>query len=134
MIYVFDANAVIALANDEAGAELVESYLADPANTCFIHAINLCEAFYDALRRGPLDDAIEAINELYDLGVTPRQDMDESFWQEAGKFKAAHRRVSLADCFAIALTLRMSGTLVTSDHHELDPIAAAGVCPILFFR
>ena len=44
------------------------------------------------------------------------------------------RRVSLADCFAIALALLENGTVLTSDHHELDPIAQADLCPIRFIR
>jgi hypothetical protein len=27
-----------------------------------------------------------------------------------------------------------NGTLLTSDHHELDPIAGAALCPIRFIR
>jgi hypothetical protein len=67
------------------------------------------------------------------VGVATRNDFDEAFWQEAGRVKAAHR-VSLADCLAMALTNRLGGTLLSSDHHELDPIAAVGVCPITFIR
>jgi hypothetical protein len=50
-----------------------------------------------------------------------------------GKLKAQHR-ASLADFCAVALTNRIGGTLLTSDHHELDVIAAAGICPITFIR
>jgi hypothetical protein len=35
---------------------------------------------------------------------------------------------------AVAFALREDGTLVTSDHHEFDPIAAAGICPFQFIR
>jgi hypothetical protein len=30
--------------------------------------------------------------------------------------------------------MRDAATLVTSDHHELDPIAQAQICPIRFIR
>jgi predicted nucleic acid-binding protein len=42
--------------------------------------------------------------------------------------------MSLADAFAVALTQRLGGTLVTSDHHEFDAIAEEDVCPVLFIR
>lgn len=74
------------------------------------------------------------ITDLYGLGVVERRDFEMAFWQEAGRLKAVHRRVSLADCCAMALTLRLGGELVTSDHHELDALAVAGICPINFFR
>jgi hypothetical protein len=57
-----------------------------------------------------------------------------AFWQEAGKYKATIKKVSLADCFAVALTNRMQADLYTSDHHEFDPIAASGICPVKFIR
>ncbi len=69
-----------------------------------------------------------------DSGVLVRADFDEAFWQEAGRLKAVHRRVSLADCFGLTLTERTGGTFVTSDHHELEPLAQAGICSISFFR
>lgn len=34
--------------------------------------------------------------------------------------------ISPVDCFAITLTNRPGGTLLTSDHHELDAIAGGG--------
>jgi hypothetical protein len=60
--------------------------------------------------------------------------LSPDLWRAAGKLKAEWRRVSLADCFALALTIREEGILVTSDHHELDRIAEAKVCPIHFIR
>lgn len=134
MIYVFDANALIALARDEPGADVIQSYLAATAHTCFAHAVNLCEVLYDGLRRGSPDEAFAALEELYDLGIVLNNDMDEAFWHEAAKLKATYRRVSLADCFALTLSLRLGGTLVTSDHHELDPLAQTGQFAISFFR
>jgi len=40
----------------------------------------------------------------------------------------------LADCLALALAILENGTVLTSDHHELDPIAQAAICPIRFIR
>ncbi|MDQ3012616.1 MAG: PIN domain-containing protein [Acidobacteriota bacterium] len=134
MIYVLDSSAMIALANNELGADVVADLLADPQHKCFAHAINLCEVFYDAMRRSSEAQALKIIADLRGLGVIERRDLGPAFWQEAGSLKAIHRRVSLADCCALALTLRLSGELVTSDHHELDILAAAGICPIKFFR
>lgn len=51
----------------------------------------------------------------------------------AGRLKA-HGRLSLADCFAIALARRTNAEVVTSDHREFDPVAAAGLCTVRFFR
>lgn len=132
MIYVMDSTAMIAFLNDEPGADVVESYLLDGNSVCLAHAINLCEVYYQAFRQGGEPEAEMALSELAN-GVRAREDFDNAFWKSAGKIKGSHR-LSLADAFAVALTLRAGGELVTSDHHELDALAAAGVCPITFFR
>lgn len=134
MIYVMDSSAMLAFLRNGAGADVVENYLVEPGSRSLAHSINLCEVFYDFARAGGEAQAQQAIADLLTIGISQRSDIDAAFWQEAGRLKAAHRRVSLANCFAIALTLRVGGSLVTSDHHELDPLAVLGVCPIIFFR
>jgi hypothetical protein len=74
------------------------------------------------------------VDDLRAAGVVERGDFDEAFWQEVGSLKASQVKVSLADCCAITLTNRVGGTLLTSDHHELDPVAATGLCNITFIR
>lgn len=133
MIYILDACAMIAYLNNEPGADVVEAAMIDPANQCSAHAINLCEVFYQFHRAGGESAATGAISDLQSMNVIERADFDQAFWQDAGKLKA-NGGVSLADCFAIALTNRLSGSLLTSDHHELDAVAAAGICPITFIR
>lgn len=133
-VFVFDACAVIALLEDEPGAGVVERLLQDAAGRCLIHAVSACEVYYDLYRRGSRDDA-ETIDQIFaEYGLEILEAMPSELWRIAGKLKADWRRVSLADCFALALTIREGGTLVTSDHHELDRLAEAGLCPILFIR
>jgi PIN domain nuclease of toxin-antitoxin system len=134
MIYVLDACAMIAYLGGEAGADVVENALLDASSQCVAHSINLCELFYVTARKGGEAVAKSAVNDLRAAGVVERSDFDETFWQEAGSFKASQVKVSLADCCAIVLTNRVGGTLLTSDHHELDPVAAAGLCNITFIR
>lgn len=134
MIYVLDACAMIAFLADEPGADVVERSLLDTSSQCVAHSINLCEVFYHAWRKGGEAEATKAVDDLRAVGVTERDDSDRAFWLEVGRIKAVQVRVSLADCCAIALTNRVGGTLLTSDHHELDAVAAAGVCDITFIR
>ena len=131
---VIDACAMIALLRRESGEDVVWRHLSDPDVASFAHAINLCEVYYEFWRIGGEDAASGAIDDLKALGLVERNDFDPGFWQEAGRLKAVHRRVSLADCCALALTKRIGGMLLTSDHHELDPIVALGGCPITFIR
>ncbi|MCA1612900.1 MAG: type II toxin-antitoxin system VapC family toxin [Acidobacteria bacterium] len=133
MIYVLDACAMIAFLRGEAGADVVENALLDTNNQCMAHAINLCELYYDFHRAGGESVADGALVDMRTLGLAGRDDFDEPFWKEAGKLKAAGK-ISLADCFAVTLTNRVGGTLLTSDHHELDRVAAAGICSVTFIR
>jgi len=132
--YIFDACSLIALADDEEGAETIENYLADKDNECYVHSLNLCEVYYHARRRGTEAEAKDLISELLELGFIERNDLDTAFWQAVGNLKAIHKKVSLADCCAIALAKKLNATLITSDHHELDNLAKQGVCKISFFR
>ena len=134
MIFVLDACAMIAWLRNEPGADVVDRAVRDVNAQCIAHAINLCEVYYGAVRNADEAHGKVVLNDLQAVGVIERNDFDQAFWQEAGRLKAVQRKVSLADCCAIALTNRVGGTLLTSDHHELDAIATAGVCPITFIR
>lgn len=133
-INIMDANAISALLRGEAGKEVVAAQLADPNNQCLMHAVNLCEVYYDALRDGGASAGDEAVRKTLALGVEIREDMDEAFWKLIGQLKVSPGKVSLADCFALALAIRVSGTLVTADHHEMDKIVPLGLCSFLFIR
>lgn len=132
MTHVLDACAIIAYLRDEDGAELVESILNE--EFCLIHAINLCEVYYDCVKRDTQERADEMLKELASIGLVSREDLDQLLWKTAGRLKAEIGRISLADCFAIALSRRMNAELITSDHHEFDPIAEKGICTIKFIR
>lgn len=133
-IYVFDACALLAFLGREPGATVIDGLLADAGNLCLVHAINLCEVYYDIVRRGSSTLAREAIADLIAVGIQVRDDMEEAFWQQAGNLKVTPGKLSLADCFALALTMRTGATLVTSDHHEFDRIDMLKLCTILFIR
>jgi len=131
-VYVFDACAIIALLDDELGAEVVETLLEGEGHRCVIHILNVCEVYYHIYRSADKEkaDKLKSVLERYGFEL----DEQTALWQEASQLKAVWRRVSLVDCFALALAIREKATLVTSDHHELDPIAQAGVCPFRFIR
>lgn len=113
---------------------MVQELLDHDENRCLIHAINACEVYYDLLRRGNDKDAAALEGILEDTGVQLNSDLSIELWKVAGKLKAEWRRVSLADCFALALTIDQHACLVTTDHHELDAIAEAGLCSVRFIR
>ena len=132
--FVMDSCSLLAALRGEEGALTVRSLFADNEHTCIVHAINLGEVFYIVLRDHDEARAQQALDDLELLGLSTNTDFDDQLWQTAGRIKAQWRRISLADCFGIALSQRLRATFVTADHHELDALAAAGVVNTLIIR
>jgi len=133
MNLALDSSALIAFLKDEPGAEVVERLLLDSANTCYVHAINLCEVFYDFLRRGGEQTAQAVLSDLAASRIVVSEEMDSELWQEAGRNKA-HMRLPLGDCFLLAMTSRIGGQAVTADRGDLEPVEADVKYPIRFIR
>ena len=131
---VLDASAMIAYLRDETGAESVEQLFTSSASRCIAHVVNVCEVFYDFYRSSGEDGAQQAIADLRRIGLIFRDDLDPDFWQEIGRLKVRPGRISLADCFVVALAQRIGGEIVTADHHEFDRLAAMGLWTIRFIR
>jgi PIN domain nuclease of toxin-antitoxin system len=134
MNVVLDASAVIAFLRGEPGADVVERYFGPERHDLYIHALNLCEVYYDFLRAAGEISAEGAIRDVLQLGVQERNDMNSDFWRSVGKLKAEHRRVSLADCCALALAGVLGAVVLSADRHELEPLARASVCQVEFIR
>lgn len=129
-----DSSALIALLRREDGADAVQALLDDPDNLSFMHAVNLCEVYYGFRRAMGESYAERMVQVVQSMSIGICEDMDTAFWQEAGRFKADLVRISLADCFCLALAKRVDGEVVTADHHELDAVARQGSCKIRFIR
>jgi PIN domain nuclease of toxin-antitoxin system len=124
---------MLAYLKGETGSEAVEALLVDSAEACYAHAVNLCEVYYDFLRRSDERIAREAVADLLAEGIVERRDLSRRFWQSVGAHKA-RGRISLADCFCIALTQRLSADLVTSDRREFEPLIPLGIVAVRFIR
>ena len=125
---------MIAYLRNEPGAEIVEDALTAPGGQCFAHAVNLCEVFYDFFRSAGEAEAIDAVADLAAVGIAERNDFDRDFWMAAGRLKGAHHRISLADCYGLTFAKRLGAQFLTTDHRELDSIAASGSYTITFIR
>ncbi|HLL88145.1 MAG TPA: PIN domain-containing protein [Tepidisphaeraceae bacterium] len=134
MNHVLDACAMIAYLRDEPGADMVEDLLTTPGDRCYAHAVNICEVFYDFVRIADRTTAGAAVRDLRRVGVVVRPDIGSTVWERVGELKGTLARIALADCFAVALAERLGADVVTSDHHEFDRLATAGVCRVRFIR
>ncbi len=130
---VLDAGAFIALCKREQGAFELRRLLDSHRRQIFVHAVNALEIFY-GIERDFGRPYAERVWALMDRShVQTCSDFDRDFLRDAAFVKNAHR-MSLADSFAVALARRLNCPLVSTDHHELDPVHAAGVCNVIFIR
>ncbi len=132
-VVVLDACAVIAAQQREPGGERLLAWLIERETRAEIHALNVCEIYYDLLRRNPQAELDLLLDELARWGVSVEQGISFPLLRRASEIKALWRRIALADCIALALAEQRGGELLTTDHHEFDPLAAAGY-PIRFLR
>jgi PIN domain nuclease of toxin-antitoxin system len=131
--YVLDACAMVAYTEGEPGGNVVAQLLADTNAVCYAHAVNMCEVYYQSIRRSDSYTAGTVITGLYGDGVMERRDMGIDFWQAVGNLKS-RGRISLPDCFCITLAQNLNAEVVTSDHGEFDPLVSLGIVPITFIR
>ncbi len=134
--YVLDACAVIALLNDEDGADIVEELLrqSNPQEpNSVLHRLNLLEVYYGIYRDIGEEAGSEALEKVRALPILEVTEITQEVFLEAGRLKASHR-LSLADSIAAAEAKVRSATLVTSDHHEFEPIAIPENLSILWIR
>lgn len=133
MNHTLDACAMLAYLQSESGYQVVKALLDSPTENCYAHVINLIEVYYNFLRLADEQTAENAINDLIADGVVVCYDMDADFWKRVAKLKG-RGRISIADCFCIALAQRLGGAVVTTDHHEFDALVPLNIVPINFIR
>jgi len=131
---VLDSTAMLALLLKEDGGDVVRNALLDKPRPCVAHGLNMCEVYYHFLRTDDVATADAAIQTLLDAGLRVQEMMDEAFWKDVGFLKATYPPISLGDAVCLATARRLNADVLTSDHHELDKIAALGILPIVFIR
>lgn len=130
--YLLDACALIALLNDENGAERVEAIL--DQGGVEMAAINLLEVAYDAVRRtGRPDVADQPLRYAERERVRILWELSEAELLAAARWKA-RGRLSLADAVALGIAETKGLSLVTSDHHEFDILEPLGLVRFEWLR
>ena len=122
-IFVLDACALLAVARNEKGANLVVDIYDKVSNgeaKLFLNRINLLEVYYDFYRYKGKDYAENFVDTIKRSEVQICE-FDEVVFTHAGRLKATYK-ISLADSIALAQAIVVKGSLVTCDHHEFDVI------------
>lgn len=113
---VLDSHAILRFAQDEAGAEKVETLLSDAGKghiRALVSEINLGEIYYITMRRMGADFARRFLDHFSTFAV----DRIPASWEivlSAAEVKAQYA-LSYADCFVVATALKYQAVIVTGD-------------------
>ncbi len=128
---VFDAEPLIAHADDEPGSDVVEEYLDAVAvenATGYASCVNLAEIRYTIVRKYDRATADEYLEWLTDLGIEP-VDVGET-WMTASEY-VLNYNPALGDSFALATAEHVEATLLIGGDDDYDEISDV---PIERFR
>jgi len=131
--FILDACALIAFLRAEEGGEKVKKLFKEPQNQILMHAINLGEVYYDSIRFGGKDVADEILADVRKLPLKILWNLDYDLIKRVGHFKTDYR-ISYADAFVLAVADRSNSTVISTDHHEFDPIDQKGILNFLWLR
>jgi PIN domain nuclease of toxin-antitoxin system len=131
MSRVLDTSAVLAYLLDEEGARRVTDAIA--SGSALVHAVNLCEVYYNLLRFHDEILVETIIADLQDSGVVTIEDLSLPLIRIAAQLKA-QGNIALGDVFALALAMREGVPVLTSDRSEFSAFAASGRVLVEFIR
>jgi len=128
---VFDAEPLVAHADDEPGSRVVEEYLdavAAGTATGYASYVSLAEIRYTIARKYDRETADEYLDWLTDLGVELVDVGD--VWTAASEYVLAHNP-ALGDSFALATAASVDATLLVGGDDDYDDVTSV---PIVRFR
>jgi len=134
--YVLDACALIALLQDEPGAEKVSTVFNAAykgESDIVMHKANFLEVYYDAYRFRGKAQADLMLDEVKKSPIRINPEITDEIFAQAGRLKAMYK-MSFADSFALAQAMVFDGILLTSDHHEFGIIEAKEPVQFLWIR
>jgi ribonuclease VapC len=114
--YVLDSYAMIAYLENEPGADRVAQVLRQLIQgkaKGFMSVVNWGEVYYNTMREQGVAEAEKVILQL-DKFPIQIVEVNKNLAYEAAKLKGKYR-IAYADCFAVALSVKLNASLVTGD-------------------
>lgn len=127
-IFVLDACALIAYLLEENGYLKVKELFknADKGEAkILMHAASLSEVYYDFRKSSSEERANSMLSDIELLPIGLISLISTEIIKEIGYFKTNYK-ISFADSFVLATAKLNNARIVTSDHHEFDPIEQNG--------
>jgi predicted nucleic acid-binding protein len=135
-VFILDACALIALLAGETGAEAVRDLVQSAINgekIVKINQINLLEVYYHLLNVYNQSEANKALVKINEFPIETIVGLKDDVFKEAGRMKSKYK-IPLGDCIAVAECIIEKGTLVTSDHTDLEKVEIGEKIKINWFR
>jgi len=133
---VLDACALIAVLAMEKGAANIRNLFQramDHQAFLIMNKFNFLEVYYKIYKAYGKREADNLADIMKQMPVIINDTLKDETLKEAGRLKASYK-ISIADAIAIAETVINNGTLVTSDHHEIEPIEKNEEISVFWFR
>ena len=135
-LFILDACALIALLAGEKGAEKVRDIVQsaiDGKATVKINQINLLEVYYHIINIYDQNKADEMLKTIRKFPIEVIIGLEGNTFNEAGRIKSKYK-IPLGDSIVVAECIIRKGTLVTSDHSDLEKMESAEKVMINWFR
>ena len=117
---VFDAEPLVAYADDEPGSNVVEKYLTqveEDTLSGYVSYVNLTELEYILTRSNNRETAQQYIEGLIKIGLEPYA--VDNVWNQAVEV-ILNVNPSLGDAFAVATAKELGGTLIIGGDSDFD--------------
>ena len=135
-MFILDACALLAVLAMEKGAENIRNLFqktVDSQAVLMMNKLNFLEVYYKIYKAYGKPDADNLLKTIEQMPITIKDTLTNEVFKEAGRLKSTYK-LSLADSIAVAESIVNKGSLVTADHHEIDPIEKAEKINITWFR
>jgi predicted nucleic acid-binding protein len=131
-----DACALIAVLAMEKGADNVRNLFkrtVDHQALLMMNKFNFLEVYYKIYKAYGKEEANNLADTMKQMPIIINDVLKDDVLKEAGRLKVYYK-ISIADSIAIAETIVNNGTLVTSDHHEIEPVEKKEKIKVFWFR
>jgi len=135
-LFVLDACSLIAVLTMEKGADNIRNLFqktVDNQAVLIMNKFNFLEVYYKIFKIYGKASAENLVETMKQMPVIIKDILTDEVLKEAGRIKVEYK-MSLADSVAIAETIINKGSLVTSDHHEIEPIEKKEKLTVTWFR
>ena len=135
-LFVLDACALLAVLAMEKGAENIRDLFqktVDNQASLIMNKLNFLEVYYKIYKAYGKVEADNLFKTMEQMPVTIKDTLTNDVFKEAGRLKIKYK-LSLADSIAVAESIINNGSLVTADHHEIEPVETAEKINVTWFR